>query len=111
MLRMRLEMFKGLFVLRLQVILQQFNATTAVEKDIMQGIVQSQEMIFFFADASRMEEIEKRSANICLMARIQPVDHTSDDGPSRESAFISEVQSSSIDENNEQIYPTHTMKN
>ncbi|GJX13865.1 retrovirus-related pol polyprotein from transposon TNT 1-94 [Tanacetum coccineum] len=50
---------------------------------------------FLFADASRMEEIEELSANICLMA-------------SCESAFISEVQSSSIDENNEQMYPTHT---
>ncbi|GJU98575.1 retrovirus-related pol polyprotein from transposon TNT 1-94 [Tanacetum coccineum] len=28
---------------------------------------------------SRMEEIEELSANICLMARIQPDDHTSDD--------------------------------
>ncbi|GKA06937.1 retrovirus-related pol polyprotein from transposon TNT 1-94, partial [Tanacetum coccineum] len=56
---------------------------------------------FLFVDASRMEEIEELSANICLMARIQPADHTSDDGPSYESAFISEVQSSSIDENNE----------
>ncbi|GKA77048.1 hypothetical protein Tco_0783509 [Tanacetum coccineum] len=63
---------------------------------------------FLFADASRMEEIEELSANICLMTRIQPADHTSDDGPSCESAFISEVQSSSIDENNEQMYPTHT---
>ncbi|GKG37066.1 retrovirus-related pol polyprotein from transposon TNT 1-94, partial [Tanacetum coccineum] len=27
---------------------------------------------FLFADASRMEEIEELSANICLMARIQP---------------------------------------
>ncbi|GJW66203.1 retrovirus-related pol polyprotein from transposon TNT 1-94 [Tanacetum coccineum] len=63
---------------------------------------------FLFADASRMEEIEELSANICLMARIQPADHTSDDGPSCESAFISEVQSSSIDENNEPMYPTHT---
>ncbi|GJU50925.1 retrovirus-related pol polyprotein from transposon TNT 1-94 [Tanacetum coccineum] len=63
---------------------------------------------FLFADASRMEEIEELSANICLMARIQPADHTSDDGPSYESAFISEVQSSSIDENNEPMYPTHT---
>ncbi|GJY17733.1 integrase, catalytic region, zinc finger, CCHC-type containing protein [Tanacetum coccineum] len=63
---------------------------------------------FFFADASRMEEIKELSANICLMARIQPADHTSDDGPSYESAFISEVQSSSIDENNEPMYPTHT---
>ncbi|GJV43574.1 retrovirus-related pol polyprotein from transposon TNT 1-94 [Tanacetum coccineum] len=63
---------------------------------------------FLFADASRMEEIEELSANICLMARIQPADHTSDDGPSYESAFISEVQSLSIDENNEPMYPTHT---
>ncbi|GJU45518.1 integrase, catalytic region, zinc finger, CCHC-type containing protein [Tanacetum coccineum] len=31
---------------------------------------------------SKMEEIEELSANICLMARIQPADHTSDDGPS-----------------------------
>ncbi|GKA71801.1 putative ribonuclease H-like domain-containing protein [Tanacetum coccineum] len=58
---------------------------------------------FLFVDASRMEEIEELSVNICLMARIQPADHTSDDGPSCESAFISEVQSSSINENNEQI--------
>ncbi|GJV55085.1 integrase, catalytic region, zinc finger, CCHC-type containing protein [Tanacetum coccineum] len=43
---------------------------------------------FLFADASRMEEIEELSANICLMARIQPADHTSDDGLSYESAFI-----------------------
>ncbi|GJQ96918.1 integrase, catalytic region, zinc finger, CCHC-type containing protein [Tanacetum coccineum] len=63
---------------------------------------------FLFADTSRMEEIKELSANICLMARIQPADHTSDDGPSYESAFISEVQSSSIDENNEPMYPTHT---
>ncbi|GJS05557.1 integrase, catalytic region, zinc finger, CCHC-type containing protein [Tanacetum coccineum] len=63
---------------------------------------------FLFADASRMEEIEELSANICLMARIQPADQNSDDGPSYESAFISEIQSLSIDENNEQMYPTHT---
>ncbi|GJV58614.1 integrase, catalytic region, zinc finger, CCHC-type containing protein [Tanacetum coccineum] len=63
---------------------------------------------FLFADASRMEEIEELSANICLMARIQPADHSSDDGPSYESAFISEVTSLSIDENNEPMYPTHT---
>ncbi|GJR97963.1 hypothetical protein Tco_0270137 [Tanacetum coccineum] len=61
-----------------------------------------------FADASRMEEIEELSANMCLMARIQPADHTYDDGPSYESAFISEVQSSSINENIEPMYPTHT---
>ncbi|GJU43669.1 retrovirus-related pol polyprotein from transposon TNT 1-94 [Tanacetum coccineum] len=58
---------------------------------------------FLFADASRMEEIEELSANICLMARIQPADQNSDDEPSYESAFVSEVQSSSINENDEQI--------
>ncbi|GKA37683.1 hypothetical protein Tco_0724248 [Tanacetum coccineum] len=63
---------------------------------------------FLFADASRMEEIEEFSTNICLMARIQPADNTSDAGPSYDSAFISEVQSSSNTENEEQMYPTHT---
>nr|GEW72112.1 integrase, catalytic region, zinc finger, CCHC-type, peptidase aspartic, catalytic [Tanacetum cinerariifolium] len=63
---------------------------------------------FLFADASRMEEIEDLSANICLMARIQPTNHSFDVGPSYDSAFVSEVQSSSINENEEQMYPTHT---
>ncbi|GJV46879.1 hypothetical protein Tco_1437091 [Tanacetum coccineum] len=62
-------------------------------KDIMLGIVPSQ----------GMKEIEELSANICLMARIQPADQNSDDEPSYESAFISEVQSSSINENDEQF--------
>ncbi|GKA19267.1 integrase, catalytic region, zinc finger, CCHC-type containing protein [Tanacetum coccineum] len=39
------KMFKGLFEPRLQEILQLFNATTVVEKDIMLGIVQSQDTI------------------------------------------------------------------
>ncbi|GJY50146.1 hypothetical protein Tco_0440102 [Tanacetum coccineum] len=46
-----------------------------VEKDIMLGI---------------LEEIEELSENICLMARIQPANNTSDAGPSYDSAFISE---------------------
>ncbi|GJT11535.1 hypothetical protein Tco_0858577 [Tanacetum coccineum] len=63
---------------------------------------------FLFADALRMEEIEELSANICLMARIQPADNTSDAGPSYDFVFISEVQSSSIKHNQEQMYLTHT---
>ncbi|GJZ07443.1 retrovirus-related pol polyprotein from transposon TNT 1-94, partial [Tanacetum coccineum] len=63
---------------------------------------------FLFADASRMEEIEELSANIRLMTRIQPTDNTSDAGPSYDSAFINEVQSSSIKDNQEQMYPTNT---
>ncbi|GJT33172.1 hypothetical protein Tco_0923591 [Tanacetum coccineum] len=35
-------------------------------------------------------------------------DQNSDDEPSYESAFVSEVQSSSINENDEPMYPTHT---
>ncbi|GKB12968.1 retrovirus-related pol polyprotein from transposon TNT 1-94, partial [Tanacetum coccineum] len=62
---------------------------------------------FVFADASRMEEIEELSENICLMAIIQPANNTSDAGPSYDSPFISAVQSSSINENKEQMYPTH----
>ncbi|GJT68989.1 integrase, catalytic region, zinc finger, CCHC-type containing protein [Tanacetum coccineum] len=103
MLKMRPKMFKGLFELRLQEILQLFNATIVVGKDIMLGIND-----FLFADVSRMEEIKELSANICLMARIQPADNTSDARTSYDSAFISEVQSSSIKDNQEQMYPTHT---
>ncbi|GKC02444.1 putative serine/threonine/dual specificity protein kinase, catalytic domain-containing protein [Tanacetum coccineum] len=97
MLQMRSEMFKGLFEPRLQETLQLFNATTAVENDIMLGIDEAgliltdEQNDFLFADASRMEEIEELSANICLIARIQPAHNTSDAGPSYDSAFISEV--------------------
>ncbi|GKB24786.1 retrovirus-related pol polyprotein from transposon TNT 1-94 [Tanacetum coccineum] len=51
---------------------------------------------FLFADALRMEEIEELSANICLMVKIQPSNFDSDEGPSYDSAFISEVQTPSI---------------
>ncbi|GKD89885.1 ribonuclease H-like domain-containing protein, partial [Tanacetum coccineum] len=50
---------------------------------------------FLFVDASRIEELEESSANICLMARIQPVKLDSDKGPSYDSAFLSEVQTTS----------------
>ncbi|GJV32253.1 integrase, catalytic region, zinc finger, CCHC-type containing protein [Tanacetum coccineum] len=91
-------------ILRLQEMLQLFNATT----DEAGVIFTAEQNYFLFADASRMEEIEELSANICLMARIQPADHNSDDEPSYDSAFISEVQSSSINDNQEQMYPIHS---
>ncbi|GJZ27353.1 hypothetical protein Tco_0571606 [Tanacetum coccineum] len=50
---------------------------------------------FLFADASRMEEIKELSANICLMARIQPANFDSDAGPSYDYAFLSKVQTPS----------------
>ncbi|GJU74321.1 gag-pol polyprotein [Tanacetum coccineum] len=46
---------------------------------------------FLFADASRMEEIEELSANICLMAKIRPANFDSDAGPSYDYAFLSEI--------------------
>ncbi|GJU35403.1 hypothetical protein Tco_1183757 [Tanacetum coccineum] len=45
---------------------------------------------FLFADALRMEEIEELSANICLMARIQPANFGYDKGSSYDYAFLSE---------------------
>nr|GEY46874.1 retrovirus-related Pol polyprotein from transposon TNT 1-94 [Tanacetum cinerariifolium] len=71
-------------------------------------IVTDKQNDFLFAENSRMEEIEDLSANICLMARIQPTNHSSDVGPRHDSAFVSKVQSSFINENEEQMYPTHT---
>ncbi|GJY26095.1 integrase, catalytic region, zinc finger, CCHC-type containing protein [Tanacetum coccineum] len=50
---------------------------------------------FLFADASRMEEIEELSANICLMSRIQLANIDSDAGPSYDSGFLNEVQTPS----------------
>ncbi|GKB81820.1 hypothetical protein Tco_0948715 [Tanacetum coccineum] len=50
---------------------------------------------FLFTDASRMEEIEELSANICLMAIIQQANINSKARPSYNSAFLSEVQTPS----------------
>ncbi|GKC16902.1 retrovirus-related pol polyprotein from transposon TNT 1-94 [Tanacetum coccineum] len=79
-----------------------------VKQDEARVILTDEQNDFLFADASRMKEIEELSANICLMARIQRADQNSEDEPSYESTFVSEVQSSSINENDEQMYPTHT---
>ncbi|GKE07416.1 retrovirus-related pol polyprotein from transposon TNT 1-94, partial [Tanacetum coccineum] len=60
------------------------------------GVILTDEQTdFLFVDASRMEEIEELSANIFLMATIQPMNFNSDEGPSYDSAFICEVQTSS----------------
>ncbi|GKB48251.1 hypothetical protein Tco_0899004, partial [Tanacetum coccineum] len=89
---MTLGTFRELFELRLQELLQMFNATIAVKKDEVGVIHTDEHNDFLFADASRMEEIEELSANICLMAIIQPTNFDSNEGPSYDSAFLSEVQ-------------------
>ncbi|GJX54848.1 putative reverse transcriptase domain-containing protein, partial [Tanacetum coccineum] len=58
------------------------------KQDEAEVILTDEQNDFLFTDASRMEEIEELSANVCLMARIQPADNTSDVGPSYDSAFI-----------------------
>ncbi|GJU25724.1 hypothetical protein Tco_1164345 [Tanacetum coccineum] len=68
---------------------------------------------FLVVDATRMEEIEELSANICLMARSQPTNIDSDAWPRYDSAFLSEAQKSSTSyvnplfdkDNQEQKYP------
>ncbi|GJR62089.1 integrase, catalytic region, zinc finger, CCHC-type containing protein [Tanacetum coccineum] len=70
-------MFKGLFELRLQAILQRVNAITAVEQGIMRGIVPSQ----------GWKKLKKLVTNICLMDRIQPADQNSDDEQAMSIAF------------------------
>ncbi|GKD93789.1 retrovirus-related pol polyprotein from transposon TNT 1-94 [Tanacetum coccineum] len=66
------------------------------KQDDAEVILTDEQNDFLFADASRMEEIEELSANICLMARIQPANIDSDAGPSFDSTFLSEVQTPSI---------------
>ncbi|GJR33757.1 integrase, catalytic region, zinc finger, CCHC-type containing protein [Tanacetum coccineum] len=99
--------FKGLFALRFfRQYVQQCNASNAGGKGHDAGwviLTVIHEQMIFFADASRMEEIKELSVNICLMARIQPADHTSDDEPSCESAFISETRSQTQKEMDELI--------
>nr|GEW79436.1 zf-CCHC domain-containing protein/DUF4219 domain-containing protein/UBN2 domain-containing protein [Tanacetum cinerariifolium] len=53
---------------------------------------------FLFADASRMEDIEELSENICLMDIIQHANIDSDCGPSYDSPFLSEAKKESSDE-------------
>ncbi|GKA41990.1 hypothetical protein Tco_0734650 [Tanacetum coccineum] len=60
-----------------------------------QAIIQADKNDFLVADATRMEEIKELSANICLMARIQPSNIDSDARLSYDCAFLNEVQTSS----------------
>ncbi|GJU58491.1 hypothetical protein Tco_1236257 [Tanacetum coccineum] len=93
--RMMLETYIELYELHLQEQLQMFIASTAARKDEAEVILTDDQNDFLFADASRMEEIKELSANICLMAIIQPTNIDSEAGPSYNSAFLSEVQTPS----------------
>ncbi|GJW19993.1 retrovirus-related pol polyprotein from transposon TNT 1-94 [Tanacetum coccineum] len=62
-------------------------------------ILTNEQNNFLFVDASRMEEIEEFSANICLMARIQPADDTSDAGAMVLHLLVSTISDDQIDSN------------
>ncbi|GKE49051.1 hypothetical protein Tco_1480309 [Tanacetum coccineum] len=60
------------------------------------GVIRSNEQNkFLIADAAQLKEIEELSANICMMAIIQPSNIDSDEELSYDSTFISEVQTPS----------------
>ncbi|GKA43837.1 ribonuclease H-like domain-containing protein [Tanacetum coccineum] len=65
------------------------------KQDEARVILTDEQNNFLFADASQMEEIKELSANICLMANIQPTNFDSNEGPSYDYAFLSEVQTPS----------------
>ncbi|GJZ93897.1 integrase, catalytic region, zinc finger, CCHC-type containing protein [Tanacetum coccineum] len=73
-----------------------FMEQTLLAKQDKAGVTLTNEQNdFLIVDATRMENFEKLSENICLMARIQPANIDSDVGPSYDSAFLSEVQTPS----------------
>ncbi|GKC62556.1 hypothetical protein Tco_1095154 [Tanacetum coccineum] len=65
------------------------------KKDEAEVILSNEQNEFLIADAAQPKEIEELSANICMMAIIQPSNIDSDEGLSYYSAFISEVQTPS----------------
>nr|GEX29820.1 copia protein [Tanacetum cinerariifolium] len=58
------------------------------KQDDAEVILTDEQNDFLFADALWMEEIKDLSANICLMARIKPTNHSSDVGSSSDSSFV-----------------------
>ncbi|GKC38721.1 hypothetical protein Tco_1051105, partial [Tanacetum coccineum] len=65
------------------------------KKDEVGVILSNEQNDFLIANAAQMEEIEELGTNICMMVRIQLANIDSDEGPSYDSAFISEVQTPS----------------
>ncbi|GJU06395.1 retrovirus-related pol polyprotein from transposon TNT 1-94 [Tanacetum coccineum] len=65
------------------------------KKDEAGAILSNEQNDFLLADVVQMEELEEPSANICMMAIIQPTNIDSDEGLSYDYAFISEVQTPS----------------
>nr|GEV79142.1 hypothetical protein [Tanacetum cinerariifolium] len=58
------------------------------KKDKAGVILFNEQNVFLIADSSQLKEIEELSANVCMMARIQPTNIDSDEGPSYDFVFI-----------------------
>ncbi|GJW49188.1 hypothetical protein Tco_0090539 [Tanacetum coccineum] len=93
MLRMMLGTYRELFELGSAANVQCYNCSEKVT-------LFDEQNDFLVADVTRMEEIEELSANICLMAIIQPANINSDERPSYDSTFLSKVQRPSISYDN-----------
>nr|GEV66135.1 hypothetical protein [Tanacetum cinerariifolium] len=77
--------------------LYQYETLKLLAKQDEEGVtVADEQNDFLVAYATRMEEIEKLSTNICLMARIQPTNI--------DSAFLSEIQTPSTSSCNNQQF-------
>ncbi|GKD94496.1 hypothetical protein Tco_1374333, partial [Tanacetum coccineum] len=74
-------------------VVEEMNAPKETRNDEAGVILTDEQNDFLFVDASRMEEIEELSANICLIARIQPADHTSNDGLSYDTIGDDQINS------------------
>nr|GEW46692.1 ribonuclease H-like domain-containing protein [Tanacetum cinerariifolium] len=61
------------------------------KKDEAGVILSNEQNDFLIVDATKMGEIEELSMNLCMMVRIQPANINSDEGPSYDSVFISEL--------------------
>ncbi|GJQ91581.1 hypothetical protein Tco_0002720 [Tanacetum coccineum] len=61
-------------------------------KDEARVILSNEQNDFLLVDVAQMEELKEFSANICMMSRIQPANIASNEGPSYNYAFISEVE-------------------
>nr|GEU81326.1 hypothetical protein [Tanacetum cinerariifolium] len=90
--RKRLGMFKEIFELLHQEIIQMFGATIIVQKDEAKVILSNEQNDFLIADVAQIEEIKELSTKICMMVRIQPTNIDFNEGPSYDSTLTGHVK-------------------
>nr|GEW00442.1 copia protein [Tanacetum cinerariifolium] len=73
------------------------------KNDEARVILSNEQNDFLLADDVQIEELKELSANIFMMARIQPTNIDSDEGPSYDSAFINETDDELIEKELKQV--------